>query len=143
MDKPAEMEGIMIGSGTDIVAISNTRRWTGRVIGAWVALFLAFDAAVKILRTSVAVDATTRLGYPEHLVVVLGVIELVSLIVYLNPRSSTIGATLLTAYLGGATAAQVRVEAPWFAFPVVVGVLAWAALWLRDSRVGALFFGTR
>src|SRR5262249_22657779 len=118
--------------------ISRGSRWTGRAIGAWVVLFLAFDAGVKVLNASVAVEGTTRLGYPEHLVVILGIIELVSLIVYVWPRTATVGATLLTAYLGGATATQVRVEDPWFALPVVVGVLVWGALWLRDSRVRSL-----
>jgi len=117
------------------------RLWTGRAVGAWVVLFLAFDAGVKLLNARVAVEGTTRMGYPEHLVVVLGVIELISLLAYVIPRTSIVGAALLTAYLGGATATQVRVEDPWFVFPVVVGVLVWGALWLREPRVGRLFFG--
>src|SRR5262245_31544349 len=120
--------------------VSKGRRWTGRAIGAWVVLFLAFDAGVKVLNSKVAVDATTHMGYPEQLHVNLGVIELICLLVYVVPRTSIMGAALLTAYLGGATATQVRVEDPWFAFPVVVGVLVWGALWLRDSRVVRLFF---
>jgi len=111
----------------------------GRIVGGWVVLFLAFDAGVKVLGSRVAIEGTIRLGYPEHLVVILGIVELVCLIAYLVPRTSLIGAILLTGYLGGATATQVRVEDPWFAFPVVVGGLVWAALWLRDTRVGVLF----
>src|SRR5262249_49118743 len=122
------------------ISVSNGRRWTGRVLGAWVVLFLAFDAVVKVLNESVAVDGTMRLGYPAHLVAVLGWVELASLAAYSVPRTSRIGAALLTAYLGGATATQVRVEDPWFAFPVVLGVLGWGAMWLRDSRVGELLF---
>jgi hypothetical protein len=118
------------------------KRWTGLVIGAWVVLFLAFDSAVKLLRLGVAVEGTTRLGYPEHLVVIIGLVELVCLLAYVNPRTAPIGALLLTGYLGGATATQVRVEDPWFLFPVAVGVLIWGALLLRDPRIGALFFGT-
>lgn len=118
------------------------KRWTGLVIGAWVVLFLAFDSAVKLLRLDVAVEGTTRLGYPEHLVVIIGVIELACLLAYVIPRTAPIGALLLTGYLGGATATQVRVEDPWFLFPVAVGVLTWGALWLRDPRISALFFGT-
>ncbi len=121
--------------------ISKGRLWTGRIIWAWLILFLAFDASVKVMNASVAVEGTTRLGYPAHLVVVIGLIELVSLIMYAIPRTAIIGAAFLTAYLGGATSAQVRIEDPWFAFPVVVGLMVWAALWLRDPRVGALFFG--
>ena len=114
------------------------KRWTGRVIEAWVVLFLAFDSAVKILRLDVAVEGTTRLGYPADLVVIIGLVELACLLVYVVPRTAPIGALLLTGYLGGATATQVRVEDPWFLFPVGVGVLIWGSLWLRDPRVVAI-----
>jgi len=80
------------------------KRWTGIVIGAWVVLFLAFDAAVKLLGLDVAVEGTTRLGYPASLVVTIGWVELVCLLAYVIPRSAPIGALLLTGYLGGATA---------------------------------------
>jgi len=110
----------------------------GIVIGLWVVLFLAFDAAVKLLGLNVAVEGTARLGYPADLVVIIGVVELVCLLAYVIPRTAPIGAMLLTAYLGGATATQVRVEDPWFLFPVGVGVLIWGALWLRDPRVGVI-----
>src|SRR5215467_6906671 len=129
----------MIGSTPSDVSTSKTRLWMGRVIGALLVLFLAFDAGVKILKLRVAVQGTTGLGYPEHLVVVLGIVELICLIAYVVPSTSIIGAILLTGYLGGATATQVRVEDPWFIFPVVVGVLAWAGLFLRNGRFRALF----
>ena len=118
------------------------KRWTGLVIGAWVVLFLAFDSVVKVLGLDVAVEATTRLGYPADLVVIIGLVELVCLLAYVIPRTAPIGALLLTAYLGGATATQVRVEDPWFLFPVGVAVLIWGGLWLRDPRVAAIL-GTR
>lgn len=118
------------------------RRWAGRVLGGWVILFLAFDTAVKVVNAQVAVDGTTRLGYPADLVVIIGIIELACVTLYAIPRTSIIGALLLTAYLGGATATQVRVQDPWFLFPVAVGVMSWAALWLRDRRLGAFLFGT-
>jgi hypothetical protein len=66
----------------------------------------------------------------------------VCLLAYVIPRTAAMGALLLTGYLGGATATQVRVENPWFLFPVAVAVLIWGALWLRDPRVGALFLAT-
>jgi hypothetical protein len=114
------------------------KRWAGLAIGAWVVLFLAFDSAVKLLGLDVAVEGTTRLGYPANLVVIIGLVELLCLLAYVIPRTAPIGAVLLTAYLGGATATQVRVEDPWFLFPVAVGVLIWGALWLRDPRVGGV-----
>jgi len=118
------------------------KRWTGLLIGAWVVLFLAFDSVVKLLRLDVAVEGTTRLGYPADLVAIIGLIELVCLLAYVIPRTAPIGALLLTAYLGGATATQVRVEDPWFLFPVGVGVLIWGALWLRNPRLVAIL-GTK
>jgi hypothetical protein len=90
---------------------------------------------VKVLNLDVAVDATTKLGYPAGLGVAIGVIELVCLVAYLIPRTAIVGAILLTGFLGGATATQARVEDPWFAFPIVVGAMVWAALYLRDPRV--------
>ena len=114
------------------------KRWTGLVIGAWVVVFLTFDGAVKLLGLDVAVEGTTRLGYPAELVVIIGLVELACVLAYVIPRTAPIGALLLTAYLGGATATQVRVEDPWFLFPVGVGVLIWGALWLRDPRVVAI-----
>jgi len=89
-------------------AVSKARLWTGRVIAAPLVSFLAFDAIVKILNLSVAVEGTTRLGYPAHLVVILGLVQLVCLIAFVVRRTSIVGAILLTAYLGGATATQVR-----------------------------------
>jgi len=127
----------MIGTSQG-VSISRTRLWTGRVITAWLVLFLVFDAMVKILKSGAAVEGTTRLGYPEHLIVILGIVELVCLIAYVVPLTSIVGAILLTGYFGGATATQVRVESPWFLLPVVLGGLTWAALCLRDPRVGSL-----
>jgi hypothetical protein len=106
-------------------------------------LFLAFDAIVKVLNLSAAVEGTTRLGYPAHLIVILGVVELVCLIAFVVPRTSIVGAILLTGYLGGATATQVRVESPWFLLPATLGGLVWVALYLRDPRLGALLQGRR
>jgi len=118
-----------------------TRRWTCRIVNGWIVLFLVFDAGVKVLNTTVAVEATARLGYPAHFVPVIGLIELLGVLLYVVPATSVLGAVLLTGFLGGATATQMRVEDPWFAFPVAVGALVWGALWLRDSRVGVLLRG--
>ena len=114
------------------------RRWAGRIAAGWVVVFLLFDAGVKVLNSAVAVEATTRLGYPAHLVPVIGLIELAVLVLYVIPATSILGAVLLTGFLGGATATQVRVGDPWLVFPVLVGALVWGALWLRDSRIGGL-----
>jgi hypothetical protein len=117
------------------------RLWTGRIVAAWIVLFLLWDGAMKLLKTSMAIEGTMRVGYPARLVAVIGLVELICVAAYALPRTSMVGAILLTGYLGGATATQVRLEDPWFLLPVVIGVLVWGALWLRDPqmvRVGSV-----
>jgi hypothetical protein len=121
-------------------AISKKRLWTSRIVFTWIVLFLAFDTAVKVFKLSVAVEGTTRLGYPENLVVALGLVELICLIAYLVPRTAVLGAILLTGYLGGATATQVRVQDLWFVLPAAIAVLVWGVLWLRDPALHEMLF---
>src|SRR5262249_37565042 len=118
----------------EVERTSKAKLWTGRVITALTVAFLLFDALVKVLNLAVAVEGTVRLGYPARLVMYLGIVQLICLAAYLYPRTAVLGAILLTGYLGGATATQVRVENPWFIFPVVVGVLVWAGLLLRNGN---------
>ena len=90
------------------------------------------------MKLAPAVEGTARLGYPVGLVVPIGIVLLACIAGYLIPRTSVLGAILLTGDLGGATATQVRLENPWFLFPVGVGVLIWGGLFLRDDRLRAL-----
>ena len=122
-----------------IEVTSKAKLWTGRVITILTVAFLLFDTMVKLLNLPVAVEGTARLGYPARLVIYLGIVELICLAAYLYPRTAVLGAVLLTGYLGGATATQVRVEDPWFIFPVLVGVLVWVGLFLRDARLRPLY----
>jgi len=114
--------------------------WIGRILSALAALFLFVDGAMKLWKPAVVLEATRQLGYPESQITVIGVVLLTCTLLYVFPRTSIFGAILLTGYLGGATASQVRIGAGWFnvAFAVMLGVLAWAGLWLRDSRVRRL-----
>src|SRR5262245_23831213 len=112
--------------------------WTGRIITGVTVAFLLFDSMVKVLSLPVAIEGTVRLGYPSGLVVSIGIVELICLGAYLYSRTAVLGAILLTGFLGGATATQVRVEDPWFLFPVVVGILVWAGLFLRDGHIRTL-----
>jgi glyoxylase-like metal-dependent hydrolase (beta-lactamase superfamily II) len=114
---------------------SKTTMWAGRLVTVLTVAFLLFDAMVKVLNLPVAVEGTVRLGYPARLVMYIGIVQLICLAAYLYPRTALLGAILLTGYLGGATATQVRVEDPWFIFPVVVGVLVWAGLFLRNGNL--------
>jgi len=127
-------------AATHAVPAVKTVIWAGRIISAFAMLFLAFDTIIKVLNLAPAVEATTQLGYPASLVVTIGLIELACLAVYLIPRTSVLGAILLTGYLGGAIATQVRAGSPLFSvvFPVIMGALIWGRLFLRDERVRAL-----
>lgn len=109
--------------------------WIGRIISVLVVLFMLFDAAVKILRMAPAVEGTARLGYPTSLVVPIGLVALVCTLLYAIPRTQILGAILLTGYLGGATATLVRLQDPWFFFPVGIGVVVWLAPFLLDARL--------
>ena len=114
---------------------------TGRLLSALAVLFLLFDSVVKVMRLAPAVEGTARLGYPESLVLGIGILELVCLVVYAIPRSAVLGAILLTGYLGGAIATHVRVGSPLFThtvFPIYVAVLVWGGLFLREDRLRAL-----
>jgi hypothetical protein len=119
--------------------ISKKALWTGRALSGLVALFFLVDGGMKLFKPPVVVEATRQLGYPESEIVVIGLVLLASTFLYLIPRTSIFGAILLTAYMGGAVASQVRIGAGWFnvLFAVAFGVLVWAGLWLRDGRVRA------
>ena len=123
---------------TESGSVSKKRLWTGYILTALIALFLLFDSSVKILRLTPAMDANARLGYPPSVILPIGIAELICLILFIVPRTSIFGAILLTGYLGGATATQVRLEDPWFFFPIVIGMLAWGGLFLRDARLRPL-----
>jgi DoxX-like protein len=118
--------------------VSNKSLWAGRIVSALMVAFLLFDSSVKLMKLPGAAEATVRLGYPARLLFAIGIAELTCVILLVIPRTSILGAILLTGYLGGATATQVRLEDPWFFFPVVIGVLVWAGLYLRDERLREL-----
>ena len=111
---------------------------TGRVLSGVAVLFLAFDAAMKLLQVPMAVEGTIQLGYPASSLLVIGLIQVVCLAVYLVPRTAILGAVLWTGYLGGAIATHLRVGNPLFThmlFPIYVAALLWGGLWLRERRV--------
>ena len=126
------------GSDTQTPCISKKALWTGRVMTALPALFLLFDGAMKLAKPAPVVEATVQLGYPESVILPLGIVLLACTVLYLIPRTAVLGAILLTGYLGGATATQVRVQDPWFLFPIALGVISWLGLYLREPRLRAL-----
>ena len=117
---------------------SRLRLRTGRVLSGLAVLFLLFDSAGKLLQVQPVIDGTIQLGYSRDIVFSLGVILLSCVVAYVIPRTSVLGAVLLTGYLGGAVATQVRVENPLFShvlFPTYVAALLWGGLILRDARL--------
>lgn len=115
--------------------------WTGRTLTAIATLFLTMDAAVKLLRLPMAIEGTKQLGFSADIVLVLGIIQAISLIAYLIPRTAIFGAIIWTGYLGGAVATHVRLGNPLFTHvlsPVYVAVLIWGGLFLRDRRLRGL-----
>ncbi len=121
-------------------AISNQRLWASRLMSGLPALFLLVDGGMKLFQPPAVVEATLQLGYPESAISGIGVVLLISTVLYLIPRTAILGAILLTGYLGGAAATHVRVGAPLFniIFPVGFGALLWCAVWLRDRRLQSL-----
>ncbi len=118
--------------------VSKAARWTGRVLSALVVLFMLFDCIMKIASVRAAVEGTVKLGYQESVIVPIGITLLICTILYAIPRTSALGAVLLTGYLGGAVASNVRVGNPlagYVLFPVYVGVLLWLGLCLRSVQI--------
>src|SRR5687767_13834786 len=117
--------------------------WAGRIISAVPVLFLIFDTVIKLLNIKPVTDSFNQLGYSPGVAVGIGILELICLVTYLVPRTSILGAIILTGYLGGAVATHLRVASPLFShtlFPVYVGLLLWVGLVLRDVRSRALLF---
>jgi hypothetical protein len=125
-------------SATQASSTSKTMLWTGRVISALPALMLLFAGGMKLTKSAAVVQGFAQYGYPDHLIVVIGALEIACTIVYLIPGLSVLGAILMTAYLGGATASNVRIGNPSCVITVVLGILVWAGIYLRDARVRAL-----
>jgi DoxX-like family len=121
--------------------LSKGRLWTGRIISALPALFLLVDGVGKLVKPAPVVQGTVQLGYPESVLLGLGIVLLSCTVLYVIPRTAILGAILLTGYLGGAIATHVRVGSPLFShilFPVYVAVLLWGGIYLRDERLRAL-----
>ncbi len=122
-------------------AVSSAQRGWGLAISGLAALLLALDAAMKLLQLPVVLQTTVQIGWSEASVQPLGAVLALATALYVLPRTSVLGAVLLTGYLGGAVATQARLAAPWFShtlFGVYLGLMVWAGLVLRDARLRAL-----
>lgn len=124
-------------------SISSARLWGGRVLSTLAVLFLILDGGLKLFKPPFVIQATSQLGYRESVIVGIGITLLLCTTLYLIPRTSVLGAILLTGYLGGAVASNVRAGTPIFnaIFPVMVAAVIWTSLVLRKKRVELVLFG--
>jgi hypothetical protein len=122
---------------TQTAPVSKKMLWAGRIVSALPALGLFFSGVMKLVKPAQLVQEFERLGYDPNLALGLGILELTCMVIYVIPSTSVLGAILLTGYLGGAVATHVRISDPFFG-PLVLGILVWLGLYLRDARVRAL-----
>jgi hypothetical protein len=117
--------------------------WAGRVLTVLTALFMLLVGVMKIVKPPQVLEANARLAYPISTLSGIGMALIACTLVYLIPRTSIAGAILLTGYLGGAVASNVRAGSGWFEtiFPMLFATLVWVGLVLRDRRLGTLLFG--
>jgi hypothetical protein len=125
----------MQSESSQVEPVSKTTLWTGRVVSALPVLMLLFSAIGKFAKPTAVVEGFAELGWPDNLTLALGIVELGCVIIYLIPRTAVLGAILLTGYLGGATAAHVRLHDNSFVMPIILGILIWLGLYLRDRRL--------
>lgn len=122
-------------------APSKAALWTGRILKGLCTLFLLFDAVTKIFPSKYVIDASAKVGWTENTLRPLGLTLLVSTILYAIPRTGLLGAILLSAYLGGATASSILAGYN-FIFPIIFGILVWVGLALTHRRHGNAIFST-
>ena len=130
-----------IAQSTAQAPASRKRIWAGRILSGLVVLFLIPDAIIKFFKPVPVVDAFAHLGFPLSLANTLGILLLICTAIYIFPRTSVLGAILVTGCLGGAVATHLRAGDPLFShvlFPTYLGVLLWLGLYLRDERLRAL-----
>jgi hypothetical protein len=116
-------------------------RKTGIVISVLVTAFLAFDAFGKLAAVPQVKEGTAALGFPVGQALVMGVVLAICVVFYVIPRTAVLGALGITAYLGGAVTANMRVEAPLLTntlFAVYLGVLMWVGLAMRRPQLLAV-----
>jgi hypothetical protein len=117
--------------------VSKKALWAGRIISGLLVLLLSFSAVVKIMRPAGVLEEFDRLQVPSRLAIAVGILELACAIIYAIPQTAVLGAILLTGYLGGAVLTHFRISDPFWS-PILIGVLAWLGLYLRDPQLRAL-----
>lgn len=121
--------------------VSKTKLWVSYVMSGLVILFMLMDGIMKFVKPPEVMEGTLALGFAEQHLAVLGTLGLISTLLYAFPRTSILGAILLTGYFGGAVATHVRLNNPLLThtlFTVYFGILVWGGLWLRNSKLREL-----
>ena len=127
---------------TDTITISKGRRWTARIMSGIAILFMLMDSVMKFVQPPTVVETTVALGFSAHHIHILGILGLLATLLYAYPKTSILGAVLLTGYWGGAIATHLRLENPLFShllFPVYLAILAWGGIWLVNEQLRRLF----
>lgn len=124
-------------SNIQVGSVPKKNVWAGRILTWLPALFLLLDGVAKLFKPLPVVEGTVKLGYSESVIVPMGIVLIICTVLYLIPKTSVLGAILLTGYLGGAVATHVRAADGAFGiiFAVVFGALVWLGIYLRDERL--------
>ena len=122
---------------------SKAARWTGTAMSGLIVLFLLFDGGIKLVPLEIVTQTSSEIGLPTDagFARTLGILTLIGTLLYAIPRTSVLGAILLTGYMGGAIATHLRIGSPLFShtlFGVYLGLLIWGGLYLRDPRLRQL-----
>ncbi|MGB7157312.1 MAG: DoxX family protein [Tepidisphaeraceae bacterium] len=130
-------EALDYESKAKTVRVSKAAYWIGWVLSVLPSLLLVFSAVMKLVKPQDVVEGFAHLGWPAHLALALGILELSCTLIYLFPRTAVLGAILLTGYMGGAMATHVRIGEPVFTH-VIFGIIIWLGVYLREPRLRAL-----
>jgi len=114
---------------------SKATLWISGVMSALPVLLVLLGSVMKLMRVPSVIEGFARAGLPERLMIPVGVIEMTCVLVYLIPQTAVLGAILMTGLLGGATITSLRIADPNWPMPVILGMLAWGGLFLRDPRL--------
>jgi hypothetical protein len=139
-DSRAERSQMSTATAAGIVSAPRWMRWTGWLFSVLVVAQLLSSAAFRaVYHTYAVAEIVTGYGYPESAIALIAIAECALVALYLVPQTSVIAAILMTGYLGGAVATHLRIgDTARAAIPLVVGILAWGGLYLRDSRIRQL-----
>lgn len=121
--------------------VSKPARWISYIMSGLVILFMLMDSVMKFIKPAEVVEGTLALGFTEQHLTIIGTLGLLATLLYAFPRTTVLGAILLTAYFGGAVATHVRMDNPLFShtlFTVYFGIFVWGGLWLRNRKVREL-----